>query len=186
VAKQEKNRMVRVTCEGAETVQLDELLPFQGEIKQLTPENNAKLRTRILQHGINAPVFVWWTKAGKRYILDGHQRCTVLRELRDEGYVIPEVPVVYIDAVSKRDAADKLLAITSQYGQIKSNELQEWVLDLNLNLDSLRIVDTEIDLQMPDFDIASEDEQGKLDHIVQRVVTCPHCGEEFDLNGSQG
>ena len=33
----------------------------------------------------------------------------------------------------------------------------------------------------PEFDPATEDEQGKLDQREPKWVACPHCGKEFDL-----
>jgi hypothetical protein len=37
------------------------------------------------------------------------------------------------------------------------------------------------DLQVPDFDPGTEDDQGKLDQLEPKWVACPHCGKEFDL-----
>jgi hypothetical protein len=180
---QQESSRIDVTCEAATALPLDSLLDFQGGIKTISDENLAKLKRRIVEHGINAPVFVWRTKVKKpkHYIIDGHQRCMALRELRDEGYTVPDVPVAFIEAKSKKDAADKFLGIASQYGEVNINELQEWVLDLDLAIDGIRIVDSQIDLSMPDFEPATEDEQGRLDELAPKPVVCPHCGEEFDL-----
>jgi ParB-like chromosome segregation protein Spo0J len=32
----------------------------------------------------------------------------------------------------------------------------------------------------PDFEPATEDEQGKLDELDPKWIACPHCGKEFD------
>jgi ParB-like chromosome segregation protein Spo0J len=170
-----------VTCEAATALPLDLLLDFQGGIKTISDENLGKLKRRIVEHGINAPVFVWRTKAKKpkHYIIDGHQRCMALRELRDEGYTVPDVPVAFIEAKSKKDAADKLLAITSQYGNIESAVVQDWIVDLKIEATDIRLVDGELDIQMPEFEPVPEEEQGSLDH-VGRTVVCPNCGAEID------
>jgi len=34
---------------------------------------------------------------------------------------------------------------------------------------------------VPDFQPTSADEQGRLDQLEPKMVTCPHCGEDFDL-----
>lgn len=34
---------------------------------------------------------------------------------------------------------------------------------------------------VPDFQPTSADEQGRLDQLEPKLVTCPHCGEDFDL-----
>jgi ParB family transcriptional regulator, chromosome partitioning protein len=33
----------------------------------------------------------------------------------------------------------------------------------------------------PDFAPGTEDDQGKLDELAPKMVTCPHCGGEWDL-----
>jgi hypothetical protein len=35
-------------------------------------------------------------------------------------------------------------------------------------------------LQTPDFEPATEDEQGQLDELDPKWIACPHCGKEFD------
>ena len=144
--KQQELNRIRATCEAATALPLDSLLDFQGGIKTISAENLAKLKRRIVEHGINAPVFVWRTKAKtpKHYIIDGHQRCVALRDLRDEGYEVPDVPVALIEAKSKKDAADKLLAITSQYGDFVPELVLEFAGDLNF--DDFRLSAGEITL----------------------------------------
>jgi DNA modification methylase len=143
---QQESSRIDVTCEAATALPLDSLLDFQGGIKTISDENLAKLKRRIVEHGINAPVFVWRTKAKKpkHYIIDGHQRCMALRELRDEGYTVPDVPVAFIEAKSKKDAADKLPAITSQYGDFVPELVLEFAGDLSF--DDFRLTTGEITL----------------------------------------
>ena len=38
----------------------------------------------------------------------------------------------------------------------------------------------------PDFAPGTEDEQGKLDKLAPKMVTCPHCGEDFDVRLQEG
>jgi hypothetical protein len=35
-------------------------------------------------------------------------------------------------------------------------------------------------LDEPDFDPGTEDDQGQLDQLEPKMVTCPHCRTEFD------
>jgi hypothetical protein len=43
--------------------------------------------------------------------------------------------------------------------------------------------DAEISALMtePDFAPGTEEDQGKLDELAPKIVTCPHCGEDWDL-----
>jgi len=117
---------LEVTCRAADTLPIDRLMDFQGSLKNISKGNLEKLKRRILKHGINAPIFVW-DHEGDYYILDGHQRVKALNSLREDGYDMPMIPVAYIEAESKQDAKDKLLGITSQYGEFDDIELKTWI-----------------------------------------------------------
>src|SRR5262245_14154200 len=112
-------KAVRITCKGAALVPLDELEPFQGELKVLSEEDFQKGRASILRYGFSFPFFVW--KSGTHnYCLDGHQRDRILRRMRDdEGYKLPAgFPVAWIDAASVKEAKEKILLLSSQYGKL--------------------------------------------------------------------
>jgi DNA modification methylase len=175
--------LIPVTCEGAGRVPLDELIEFQGDIKTLSPANAEKLRARILRNGINAPVFVWRTEAGKHYILDGHQRCAVLRQLREEGYTFDDIPVAYIDAKSKKDAKQKLLGITSQYGEFELDALIEFTADITVDFGELSLVDGKpiefviddepiVEDEVPEDNVPEIVEAGQLWRLGEHRLMC--------------
>jgi hypothetical protein len=172
---QQESSRIDVTCEAATTLPLDSLLDFQGGIKTISDENLGKLKRRIVEHGINAPVFVWRTKAKnpKHYIIDGHQRCVALRDLRDEGYTVPDVPVAFIEAKSKKDAADKLLAITSQYGDFVPELVLEFAGDLSF--DDFRLTTGDITL------IREPEETERDDEIPSDVPALCAVGDMWAL-----
>ena len=43
--------------------------------------------------------------------------------------------------------------------------------------------DLEISRTGPNFDPATEEEQGQLDELDPKWIDCPHCGKEFDMRG---
>jgi hypothetical protein len=47
-------------------------------------------------------------------------------------------------------------------------------------LENVRLVKTEIMLTPTDFDPVSIDDQGRLDRLEPKMITCPHCGKDFD------
>ena len=173
---------IRVSCRGADLKAIDELTEFQGDIKDLTKQNYDKLRKSIVKHGFSAPIFVW-EHEGDNYILDGHQRLRVLGKLREEGYEIPLLPVVYIEADDEKQAKEKLLLITSQYGDFNVQGLDEFIYEGQLDLSELttevRLLESrEVVIADPStFEPVGEDEQGKLDEKAK--VRCPNCGHEF-------
>jgi len=127
-------KTIRIACKGCDTKDLSELEPFQGELKKLSENNALKLKTEILELGFSEPVSVWQTE-GHFYILNGHQRVVVLKMLKAEGYEIPPLPVSLVDASSYQEAKKKVLALTSQYGQISEEGLQRFLEDAQITLD---------------------------------------------------
>ena len=96
-----------------ERVPISSLVQFQGDLKILTTKKYIKLRESITEHGLIVPFFVW-VHNNIYYINDGHQR---QRVFNGEGWDM-EVPIIRIPATDERDAKEKLLAISSQFGQI--------------------------------------------------------------------
>ena len=108
------NKQIPIRCKGNRYLPFDKLKNFQGSLKEMSEANAGKLKASILKYGWVAPVFVW----GGDYILDGHGRLLVLGELLKDGYTIGELPVVDIEAQTKKEAAEILLAINSKYQTI--------------------------------------------------------------------
>lgn len=138
-------KKIEITCNGNRTVSIDTLQNFQGNLKELRKPELEKLKRQILKHGFSFPVFVW----GGDKILDGHQRIFTVRELITEGYMIDDIPVVDIDAKSKKDAAEKLLALNSRYAKITDEGLYEFI-DAN----ELDLSEFAGDLNLPEIDMA--------------------------------
>ena len=135
---------IKITCKGADLLPFDSLENFQGNLKKITKQNLDKLKKRIIRDGINVPLFVWRENDWCR-ILDGHQRLKALQSLREDGYIIPMIPVCYIEAKDEKDARQKLLGITSQFGEFEIEELSEWMNELDDDLkDIVRLSDNEI------------------------------------------
>lgn len=129
-------KAVSIACSGTESVGLEELEGIQGELKTLSKDNHLKLRNTILHNGFSAPIFIWKSKDTK-YILDGHQRVKVLGQLRKDGYTIPPLPIVYIEAKTKKEAITKLLSIASQYGNVNKGHAEDLIMDLGVDPDKL-------------------------------------------------
>lgn len=171
---------IQISCKGADVLPLAELKDFQGDLKTITPENLDKLKRSIKKHGFTAPIFVW-DNGGVKNILDGSQRMKALIGLQAEGVHVPDLPVVYIYADNEKDAKEKLLYITSQYGEFTNDGFFEFTDDLDFDFSDTRLTNIEFTAEAPDFEPATEDEQGRLDELEPKMVVCPHCGKEYDL-----
>ena len=149
------DKQIRVTCRGADSLPIDAIVEFQGALKTITQDNLDKLKRSILRHGFTAPFFVW--ASADNHLLDGHQRLKALLALRQEGYDMPLLPVVYIDADSEAHAKEKLLYISSQYGEFTSEGFADFTEGLDLSFEDIRLTDGEF---FTGYD--SDDEPGEL------------------------
>ena len=172
-------KSIRITCQGAATLPIEQLVEFQGNLKKLSKKNLEKLKARILEDGFNVPFFVW-DHDGTFSLLDGHQRMRALTSLKADGYEIPALPVAYIEAADIADARKKLLAISSQYGEFDSEELAGWLSEMDEGIaDTLRIVDKE--MKFPKLDIDEEKSDENTSRKSLAVVIYCDSEEQQDL-----
>ena len=137
------SKVIAIKCKGSRYISHSELKTFQGNLKEMTKDSARKLRASILNHGWVAPVFIW----NGNEILDGHGRLLVLAELLKEGYKIGALPVVDIEAKTKKEAAEILLAINSKYQSVTGEGLYEFMAVMDLSMDDLA------DIDLPDIDM---------------------------------
>lgn len=141
------NQTVKITCDTEKSLPLDEILEFQGGLKTLETKEFEKLKQSIIQHGLSFPSFVW--QDGKVVqCLDGHQRNRVLQKMREDGWQIPEIPVVYVHAENEEEAKTKILLLSSQYGKYTQESLYEF-----LNLSDLNWLKLQDILDLPQLDM---------------------------------
>ncbi len=178
-------KQIDIACKAADTLPLDKLTVIQGDLKSLSDGNALKLKNSILKYGFSAPIFIWESgiKLPKYNCIDGTQRILVLKILQQEGYKIPALPVVYIQAKNKKEAMEKLLHITSSYGEFEREGLDAFLLSIDADdelLELLRLTDDEMDLSIL-FDDNSQPSEKKKDKKTpaELQVQCPDCGKEF-------
>lgn len=122
-----KNKTVVVKSTVKETLPLHFMQNLQGNLKELPKESALKLRNSILKKGFLYPIFVWENKEDAQiYIIDGHQRHKVLSDLKEDGYKIPQLPVIFIPAESMQEAKENLAAAASQYGKFTEQGVVEF------------------------------------------------------------
>ena len=160
-----ENKII-VKARGNQTLPIDRLMEFQGNLKRLTQKNREKLMASILEKGFIAPIFVW-DDAGEYRLLDGHQRLKTLLWMREKGWDIPMLPVDIIEADTEKDAKEKLLLIASQYGDFTTDGYKEFAEGLDLDTESVRLSDGTFELPK------SEDEDTKGDDCAPDIEDDP-------------
>ena len=178
----EKRPEIRVTCKGAALAELSDLVPIQGDLKSLSKEDFEKLKKSILRYGITFPFFVW-RRNGKLALVDGTQRDRVLREIQKEGYRIPKLPVDFIEAKSEKEAKEKILLLSSQYGKMTNDSLYEFIEEGGLDFPDLKEI---LDLPQINFGVFERgyrpEPLGEFPSVGEDIETdyvCPRCGYEF-------
>ena len=143
-------KTIRIACSAADTVDIDQFEKMQGDFKVLSEEAYQRLRISILELGFSFPVHAWKEpKTKKIYVLDANQRITALKRMRsEEDYAIPHLPVAWIEAVSKTEAAKKLLAAASQYGEVTYSGLYEFIKEFKIDFDKIST-----SFQFPEIDL---------------------------------
>lgn len=120
---------LQITCETEERIPWATLKGYErnrlkGEGRDLT-----KLRVSVERYGFAFPVFVW-----KKYVLDGAGRCDFIDVLEREGVKIPPIPIVRIKAKNKREAEERVLAVSSQYKAPTLETFEAFTADWGLDL----------------------------------------------------
>jgi len=173
------SKTIAIRCSGADTIAIDDLRAFQGSIKKLSNKNLSSLKLRIVSDGFIAPIFIWNNEDNKM-ILDGHQRLSALTSLQRDGWDIPPIPVVYVDANDEEEARRMLLSIASQYGEWQKEELDIWLNDIDASIvETLRLVDESILENKDDKD--QKTKTINYDSKIELIVTLQNEIEAEDL-----
>lgn len=129
-------KKVENKCETKDFLSLDKLATFANDIKNRTSYDIDRLKKSITDNGFLFPLFIW---KDKNVILDGKSRYVALNQLKNEGYEIPEIPIVYVDAKDEFEAREKVLQVNSRYGKITEGSLDYFAKDCEINLSDLNI-----------------------------------------------
>lgn len=168
-----EKKEVKVRITKNEDIDIDNLEPFQGTLKTLSEVNYNKLRDVLIEEGFSFTVHVWQCDE-ITYIIDGHQRISVLRQMRKAGYDIPKIPCAFISARKFSDAKRLVLMAVSQYGKINLSGFEEFIDGEDFVFDNY---------DFPDFKIPSfKDEAEEPKTIEEPLPTeaeCPRCGYEY-------
>ena len=179
----------KIACETKDYLDWHNITEFQGGLKIRDEADIEKAKTSILKYGWSFPFFVW--VSGKtNYCLDGHARIKVLKALEEEGYIIPELPVVYIQAKNKTEAKQKLLRLNSNFGHMTKESVLEFVGgEFELNTEEIALPSGVIDFGTSEEEAETQKKDMDFNESYSVVVQCVNeeeCEEVFNTLTSQG
>jgi ParB-like chromosome segregation protein Spo0J len=160
-----------------------ELIPYARNSRTHSEAQIAQIAASIKEFGFTNPVIIDEDNG----IIAGHGRVMAAQKLG-----IDEVPCVQVTGWTKAQKkayviADNKLALNAGWDnemlKLEFEELKEFDFDLDLTGFS---PDELSDLLLePDFQAGAIDDQGKLDELSPKIVTCPYCNNQFDTRGRE-
>ena len=164
-------KTISIKCDTKDTLNIAEMTELQGTLKHREDVDYDKIKLSMIKFGFSFPFFVAKLE-GKNYILDGHGRFGTLCKMQKDGYLIPDLPVVYVECKDKTEAKEKLLRLNSQYGHMTKESVLEFVGgDFELNEEEIALPDTVIDFSDEVAD--TESEEDRSGNLVKNYVVPP-------------
>lgn len=156
-----------------------DLVPYAKNARTHSQAQVSKIAASIKEFGFLNPVIV----DGKNGIIAGHGRVLAAMEAGIDE--VPTVEASHLTDAQKRAyiLADNRLALDAGWDDsILAMELIDLqAVDFDVSLTGFSVDEVDILVNGPSFAPGSEDDQGKLDELAPKIVTCPHCGGEWDL-----
>ena len=133
-----------------ELVEWRQLKWLQGELKEISDNNLARLKTSLIEEDFVAPFYVWEEKPGHTWILDGHHRKRAMEEIEEAGTSIPDkLDANLISCKNKKEAQKLVLIYSAIYANPTMDGLDLFLSDSGIDIRELRPL---IDIPSIDLD----------------------------------
>ena len=154
-------------------VPVGDLLEYENNAKIHTHDQIDQIANSIGEFGFSNPVLAWHNADGDAEIVSGHGS---VRAAIKEG--LDKVPVVFVDHLSDEQPR----AFTHVINQTTlSSGFDYSILDAEMDALDFDWEDFGFDKQSEiDIDSFFSEEPAEKGH-APKMMTCPHCGEEFEL-----
>jgi len=161
------NKTLTETIAGVSKEKWSEFEFIQPDgFKEMTLAASKRLRKSIIRNGF-AEAFKAWRDpdSGKIYCLDGFHRIAILRDLKAEGWVVPErFTTVFVECESMAEAARRVLIYSSIYASVTEDGLYEY-----LNKTGIDLYDVEKEIDVPSLDL----DDFKRNYLEDRTEQSP-------------
>ncbi len=157
---------------------VDGLIPYAANSRTHSADQVAQIAASIREFGWTNPLLI--DEDGG--MIAGHGRLLAARKLGEA--VVPCIVLDGLTAAQKRALviADNKLALNADWSlELLESELRG-LDDAGFDLSLLGFNETELGnlLLANNFAPGTEDDQGRLDQLLPKMVICPSCSHEFD------
>ena len=160
-----------------------EIIPYINNSRMHSEQQVQQVAASIKEFGFTNPILI--DQDGG--IIAGHGRLLAAQMLG-----MDEVPTITLEGLTEAQRkayviADNQLALNSGWDldalKVELERLGELDFDMDLLGFDDDVLTNLINTIEPNFDPATEEEQGQLDELDPKWIDCPHCGKEFDIRG---
>lgn len=161
-------------------IPLEKLIAYAGNPRKNDHAVEA-VASAIKRFGFRVPVLA----KSDGSLIDGHLRVKAAKHLGME-----EVPVVLCDDLSEADikalriSINRMAELADWDSELLSAELEglaaEGIALEDVGFDGETLAKLGVDLNAANFEPGTIEDQGQLDQLDPKIVTCPHCQAEFD------
>lgn len=159
------------------------LRPYAANARTHSDEQIEQIAASITEFGFTNPILA----RSDGTIAAGHARLEAAKLLSME-----QVPVIVIDGWTEEQfrayvLADNKLALLAGWDEsIIAAELRA-LAAVDFDIGVIGFSDDEVKLLTGsvNFDPGTQADQGKLDEVEPKWITCPHCGERFDARQAE-
>ena len=161
------------------TVPTDSLIPYVRNARTHSPQQVDKIAASIREFGFLSPIIT----DGQSGIVAGHGRVMAAHKLGLD--TLPTIDAAHLTEAQRRAyvLADNRMALDAGWdNDLLRIELQDLeAAGFDLTLTGFDLGELTVLFDNPTFAPGTEDDQGRLDQIAPKMVTCPHCASEWDL-----
>ena len=155
-----------------------DLVPYARNAKLHPDEQVSQIMGSIVEFGFNNPIAL----DENLVLFAGHGRLLAAHRLKMDE--VPTIQVLGLSEAQKRAyrIADNRIGANSGYDpELLALEMQELAqADFDVPITGFGEAEIAAILKQASFAPGSEDEQGKLDELKPKMITCPECGHEWD------
>jgi ParB-like chromosome segregation protein Spo0J len=161
-----------------ETVKVADLSNDPANARKHGEKNIATIVASLRRFGMQKPIVV----DSSGVVRAGNGTLEAARQLGWDTIQIVRTELTSSDAIAYAIADNRTSELAEWDDDILAAQLQGLLTEDEALLDAAGFDEDELAalLDEPDFDPGTEDDQGQLDQLEPKLVTCPHCRTEFD------